>query len=65
MSVKTQEEITRISLDFWKGILRVFNEIMKRKLGATGKNMNSIKWMKLEEFEKLTKMAEHESSEHP
>ena len=38
---------------------------MKRKVGVTGKNINGIKWMKLEEFDKLTEIAEHESSEHP
>ena len=38
---------------------------MKEKWGSLGKNINGIKWMKLEEFDKLTKMAEQKSNEHP
>ena len=37
-------------------ILRVFYEIMKRKVGVRGaKNINALKWTTVEEFENLPK----------
>ena len=39
----------------------VFNKIMKWKVGGQwAKNINAMEWTKQEEFENLTKIAEHE-----
>ena len=42
----------------------VFDEIMKRKVGSLGKNINAMKQINPEEFENPTKMAELQQQTH-